>query len=811
MKTLKSLIAIIITIAFVLALNMKIGSAPPIGKFLNPFGGFWNNAESTSAIADKKIRLNGLIDEVTVKYDSLLIPHIFAKNDHDLYMAQGYVTAQHRLWQMEFQTHAAAGRLSEILGENPGILKYDRLQRRQGMVFGAKNSFSEMSKDKESHDAVVAYSKGVNAYINSLSGKNLPIEYKLLDYKPEAWTPIKSAILLKYMAKDLAGRDYDLENTNLYNMLGKDVFELLFPIMEHGTDPIIPNGTKWDFEPLPVDSTQLEVPDDMITEIMEMPDPRNGSNNWAVSGKKTKNGNAILSGDPHLHLSLPSIWFAMQLNTPEMNTMGVTLPGALGIIIGFNDSIAWSETNSRRDVRDWYKITFEDDKQETYLLDGKWLKTTKVIEEIKIKGAKTFYDTVVYTHHGPVVYDKHFLSETKKNNYALRWVAHEASNEQLAFLKLNKAKNYDDYVDALQHYQCPAQNFVFASTAGDIAIWVTGKYPLKWEHQGQFLMDGSKSENDWQGFIPFKHGAQIKNPTREFVSSANQFSADSTYPYFLYDGNFEHYRNRRINQQLSKMNNIIPKDMMSLQNDNYNLRAAESLPLMLTGFSKDHFDTEQLAYFDKIKSWDYMNNPNSKGATIYKIWWREFRNLLWDEFESEGNSLRRPSMAQTIYLMKNNPNLRFADVKDTPAKETFFDVLLESFKTACTVLDEWKIENDTNYSWGKYKNTRIDHLIPTLKPFSFTGINNGGGASVVNATGTTHGPSWRMVVELEKNNVKAWAVYPGGQSGNPGSPFYDNYVNTWGNGEYFPLQFMNNMQEENKAIIYTETFNSVEK
>ena len=808
MKTLKSLIAVIITIAFIIALNMKIGSAPPIGKFLNPFSGFWNNAESKPSISDNKINLNGLIDKVIVKYDSLLIPHIFAKNDHDLYMAQGYVTAQHRLWQMEFQTHAAAGRLSEILGDIPGVLKFDRLQRRQGMVFGAKNSFSEMSKDKKSNDAVMAYSAGVNAYINSLSDKNLPIEYKLLDYKPEAWTPIKSALLLKYMAKDLAGRDYDLENTNVYNMLGKDIFELLFPIMENGTEPIIPNGTKWDFEPLLTDSTQLEIPNDMITKIMEMPDPRNGSNNWAVSGKKTKNGHAILSGDPHLHLSLPSIWFAMQLNTPEINTMGVTLPGALGIIIGFNDSIAWSETNSRRDVRDWYKITFEDDKRETYLLDGKWLQTKKVIEEIKVKGAENFYDTVVYTHHGPVVYDAHFLSETKKNNYALRWVAHESSNEQLAFLKLNKANNYDDYVDALKHYQCPAQNFVFASTAGDIAIWVTGKYPLKWEHQGEFLMDGSKSMNDWQGFIPFEHSAQIKNPRREFVSSANQFSADSTYPYFAYDGNFEHYRNRRINQQLSEMNNILPKDMMSLQNDNYNLRAAESLPTMLTGFSKDHFDTEQLAYFNKIKNWDYMNSPNSKGATIYKVWWREFRNLLWDEFESENGSLRRPSMAQTIYLMKNNPLLKFADVIDTPAKENFFDILLESFKTACGKLDEWKAENDTNYSWAKYKNTRIDHLIPTLKPFSFTGINNGGGSSVVNATGTTHGPSWRMVVELEKNNVKAWAVYPGGQSGNPGSPYYDNYVNTWGVGAYYPLQFMHDAEKENKAIIYTDTFNT---
>ncbi len=811
MKILKSFIVIIITIVFVLALNMKIDSVPPIGKFLNPFGGFWNNSESTSTIADKKISLNGLIDEVTVKYDSLLIPHIFAKNDHDLYMAQGYVTAQHRLWQMEFQTHAAAGRLSEILGENPSILKYDRLQRRQGMVFGAKKSFSAMSKDKESHDAVVAYTKGVNAYINSLSDKKLPIEYKLLDYKPEAWTSLKSALLLKYMAKDLAGRDYDLENTNVYNMLGKEMFELLFPIMEHGTDPIIPNGTKWAFEPLPVDSAILEVPKDMITQIMEMPDSRNGSNNWAVSGKKTKNGHAILSGDPHLHLSLPSIWFAMQLNTPEINTMGVTLPGALGIIIGFNDSIAWSETNSRRDVRDWYKITFKDDKREVYLLDDKWLKTTKVIEEIKVKGAKNFYDTVVYTHHGPVVYDENFLSETKKNNYALRWVAHESSNEQLAFLKLNKAKNYDDYVDALQHYQCPAQNFVFASTAGDIAIWATGKYPLKWKHQGEFLMDGSKSANDWQGFIPFKHGAQIKNPTREFVSSANQFSADSTYPYFAYDGNFEHYRNRRINQRLGEMKNIMPKDMMSLQNDNYNLRAAESLPTMLIGFSKDHFNSEQLAYFNTIKNWNYMNNPNSKGATIYKVWWKEFRNLLWDEFESENGALRRPSMAQTIYLMKNNPSLKFTDVINTPAKENFFDVLLESFKMACTELDTWKTENDDNYSWGKYKNTRIDHLIPTLKPFSFTGINNGGGSSVVNATGTTHGPSWRMVVELEKNNVKAWAVYPGGQSGNPGSPFYDNYVNTWESGEYFPLQFMHDVKKENKAIIYTETFNSVKK
>lgn len=350
MKYLKLLISLVLTIGIFYAFNTKLGPLPPLGKFLNPYSGIWQN-ETDESIAGEVV-IPGLTEMVTVHYDEQMIPHVFAQNDHDLYKAQGYLTAKHRLWQLEFQTYAAAGRLSEIVGK--GALNYDRTERRRGMAFSADRVMSFMEKyDPETLRFVQDYADGVNAYINQLAPEDYPVEYKLLDYKPEAWTPKKTAFLLMYMTKMLAGRDYDLESTNMLRTIGKENFDLLFPDFFDITDPVIPKETDWSF----IDVPQTETPEnyavlDTISETIEKPHPDNGSNNWAVSGAKSVTGNPILANDPHLGLNLPSIWFVMQLSTPEHNSFGATLPGALAVISGFNQHIAWGETNATRDVID---------------------------------------------------------------------------------------------------------------------------------------------------------------------------------------------------------------------------------------------------------------------------------------------------------------------------------------------------------------------------------------------------------------------------------------------------------------------------
>ena len=348
MKKIKLFISALFVLGILYFLNTKIGNVPALGKFLNPVTGIWQN-EKNETISGEVV-IPGLIDKVIVYYDKQMIPHVFAKNDHDLYKAQGYLTAKHRLWQLEFQTHAAAGRLSEILGDI--AINYDRTQRRIGMVYGAEQGMKYMEKyDRETLGFVHDYTDGVNAYINQLDPMNYPVEYKLLDYSPEIWTPKKSALLLMYMTKMLAGRDDDLEYTNVLRLIGMDNFNLLYPDFFDSVDPVIPKQTDWSFIDKPQTSLPLNYAVlDTITETIEKPNPDNGSNNWAISGAKSITGNPILANDPHLGLNLPSIWMMMQLCSPTHNVMGTTIPGALSIISGFNQNIEIGRASCRERV-----------------------------------------------------------------------------------------------------------------------------------------------------------------------------------------------------------------------------------------------------------------------------------------------------------------------------------------------------------------------------------------------------------------------------------------------------------------------------
>lgn len=788
-----------LTIGLTIALNLKIGDVPPLGKFLDPFHGFWQNIETESK-QNSSIELAGLQAEVVLHYDEHLIPHIIAKNDHDLYMAQGYVTAKHRLWQMEFQTYAAAGRVSEIIGEKG--LNFDRLQRRKGMVFGAQNAVKAIMANDTIREAVEAYALGVNAFINTLNYENLPIEYKLLNYKPEQWTTLKTALLLKYMADDLSGWDADLENTNAYHLLGEQRFNFIFPDTLHNTDPVIPKGTPYKFEAVKVDTPGLFIPQITSNELFPKSNPKNGSNNWAVGGSKTNSGNPILANDPHLSLNLPSLWFVMQLTAPGINVMGATLPGALGVIIGFNESIAWGVTNARRDVRDWYALEFKDKDKNEYLFDNKWLKTQKVAEKIKIRGEKPYYDTIVYTHYGPVVYDDNFKGTESKTNFSLRWIAHDLSEEQLTFHLLNRGNNYEDFKTAIQYFSCPAQNFAFASSNGDIAMWVQGKFPLKWPKQGKFLMDGSRIDQEWQGYIPFEHNAHVLNPKQGYVSSANQYPVDKNYPYYVYDGNYEDYRNRRINRKLESMKNITPQDMMTLQNDNFHLKAAESLPMMLDSLDIDQLNEQQKQIYSLLRNWDFFNETESKAATVYEVWWDNLHWMIWDELRSDTLALNTPDDFTTIDIMKHHPTDDFIDIQSTPEKETLTQLIKQSYIDAIASLEKWAENNEKDYKWGNYKGTRLQHLLG-LDPFSIENIQVGGNKGAINAISETQGPSWRMVVELG-DEVKAWGIYPGGQSGNPGSPYYDNFVEKWRKGEYLPLVFLKSASDTS-AVTFTHT------
>ncbi len=792
-----------ITLTLTVLLHNPQGSIPPLGKLLSPKHGFWQNAEEAVINTPENLPVAGLKAPVRISFDEHLIPHIFAQNDEDLYFAQGYVTAFHRLWQMEFQLLATAGRLSEIFGSR--ALEFDRGQRRKGLTYAAHRGLEEWKKDPAMYRLVQAYTKGVNAYIEQLNYSQLPIEYKLLDYSPEPWTEFKCVLLLKEMSDQLSRGDQDLEYTNALSKWGPDTFNLLYPEMLPGVDPIVPRGTRFSFRPKAMTRPEVEFPLPQTAKRIASPNPANGSNSFVVNGNKTADGSVLFANEPDLGLNLPSIWYLAHLNSPTTNVIGGTLPGTPNVIIGFNDSIAFGDTNAGWDFVDWYQITFKNDKREEYQYDDKWLKTQKIVEEIRVSDGDTFYDTIVYTHYGPVVYDRNFQANDEKVNLAMRWIAHDPSMEVKALRDVNLANNFGEFLKAYENYNDPPQNVTVGTAAGDIGIKISGRFAAKWEDQGKFIMDGADSRFEWQGYIPEDHEYLSLNPPRNFVSSANQHPGDSTYPYYDFGGRYEHFRNRRINDRLQVMSNITEKDMMRLQHDNFNYIASDLLPVMLDSLLSDSLQltADERQMIDELRGWDYFNEPESQLATVFELMWDELGNLIWDEFENQPISLSRPGSYTTIYLLRNKPDFEFFDIQSTAQVESPSDIYLLTYRNAREKLARWVEENGPDYAWYKFKNTSVNHLLPPLHPFSVKGVRIGGNHNIVNAASGRHGPSLRLVVKLNSNGTEGWAVYPGSQTGNPGNPTYAGMIDDWATGNYYQLLFSPDIPASHEQIIHT--------
>jgi penicillin amidase len=788
------LFPLIALIILIVAFSTQLFSVPPLGKLLDPFAGLVQNVNEEELSNNKLILTNaGLKDSVQVFFDDRKVPHIYAKNTHDLYFAQGYVTASLRLWQMDFVSYLSAGRLSEIFGME-GFLDYDRKQRRIGMLAASKKSLALIEqKDPETDAILTSYSDGVNAYIKQLDYKKLPLEYKLMDYEPEPWSKLKTVLVMKQMANNLTGYEEDNSMTNILLTLGEEQFNKIFPDLHPHISPVtndpktaVNNSLAYLKKP-----TYLDYGFITANPIVSKNgyNPRLGSNSWAVSGKKTTSGSPILCCDPHLNLTFPCVWLEMQLNAPEVNVYGVSIPGTPAAIIGFNQDIAWGVTNGATDVKDWYKLKINESYTK-YEFDGKWLDLKYEVEEIKRKGESSFYDTVYYTVHGPVVNNKSFPETKEYLNYALRWEVQNPSDEFQTFIKLNKAKNYEDYRTALKGYSCPIQNFVFAGKDNNIAITHQGKMAVKWPGQGKFILDGTLRSHLYTNYIPDDSLPREVNPECNYVFSANQHPTASNYSYY-YNGYYSETRANQINKLLQNENKFDVKKMEAMQLDNTNIFATEVLPVLLKSIRKNKLTDEQKKIIADLSTWNGAYSFNDQHAEFFELWLTNVKDGVWDEFKKIPSYASGPKDYVLLDMIKNDPTNIYFDKQGTSTKENADEIIREAFVTAFTRYDKMKKEGSVK--WSDQNKVSIMHMT-SMEAFSDVNMPSAGFHEAINAMSSDWGPSWRMVVELG-DRPKAYGVYPGGQSGNVGSNYYDNFVKDWINGNYYPLQFYMTQKE----------------
>lgn len=810
------LFALIMTVGLIILmdrpLTIKEQTLPPLGRFFSPQHGYWQQAEPVSMPAfSREIALSEIRDSLQIFLDKDLIPRIFAKNDLDAIFGQGYISAYLRLFQMDISTRATIGRLSEIMGKR--TLEFDLGQRRKGMHEAANRIAETWMQDPDISPYLQAYLDGINSRINELTPGEYPLEYKLIDAVPEPWDAVRLASFYLAMSETLARTAHDLPLSNARNIIGEEAFELLYPDRNPKDSPVYPYHY--------VDSVKVEAVQDTLRQetglskalwgyehFQEASTPGVGSNNWALAPSKTASGHAILANDPHLALTLPSIWLEMQISTPGNTAYGVAFTSMPGIAIGFNQDIAWGFTNGGQDVQDWYEINWTDTDKTRYLLDGKEVKARLHEEIIMVKGlVEPIRDTLRITHWGPVPQLKDSLPNP---DLAMHWLPMHNLDPKMAniFIGVQNSLNLETWRSHIQSFDAPMQNAIYADKRGNIGLKLMGKMPLRNQGSGRLVYDGQVLKNAWSGFVPPEEVPESINPNRGFVSSCNQHSTYSSFPY-SYTGIFEDWRGRYANDQLAAMESASIQDMIALQNDVNSLKAKEGKEVFLRLLDPSRLNSKEAALKSVIDQWEGNYEANHEAPVLFELWIEEIDTMAWDELYVYKDSfpVEIPEKWRLISLMADYPELSWWDIQATPVKEDATDVVTLAFKNAVTALDS--LSREKKHTWGVFKNTTIQH-IARIDAFSATDLNLGGHKSALNAISETNGPSWRFIVELGPE-INAYGIYPGGQSGNPGSSHYRNLIETWQSGQYRSLKAYPTLVAAQGNAIQRFTFTKIGK
>lgn len=750
---------------------------------------------------DGDLRVSGLSAPVTVTRESHGVPAIDAATLEDLFFAQGYVTAQDRLWQMDIVRRAGSGELSEILGDE--TLKFDREQRILGLRAAAERSLAILpARDQAFFNA---YARGVNAYIEEHS-KHLPIEFRILGYAPKPWTPEDSLVIANQMVKDLNYHYfYDaLAREKILAKLGPELTNDLYVNRSwHDHPPTImredlsqPDNTSGSSE----EDDDEDSPDNAVTletaPPVSLPEnqPVNGSNDWVVSGAHTVTGKPLLSNDMHLGHQMPNLWYEAHLHSGALDVAGVTLPGMPYVIVGHNQRIAWGFTNVGPTVTDVYIENFN--AQGAYETPSGWIQPEHRIETIHVKGKPDVSVDVKITRHGPVITE---LVPGESRNLALRWTLYDALH--IPFLDVNTAQNWEEFKKAFSQLDAPGQNVVYADVDGNIAYHATGKVPIRAAGDGSLPVSGADNAHEWTSYIPFDKLPSIYNPPSGVIATANGRITADGYPNSISMEWEAPWRTARIYHVLESGRQFTAADMLELQTDvqsEAELFAAERLVYAVDHASKASARAKQAA--ELMRSWDGRMLAASAAPTITE---KAIHELTWLLLEPKlGPAPSDPEKAAEILSWKTYSwEMRSVWLENIllrrpkrwlPDKYPNYDELLAAAVEAA-VNDPQAPKDLSSWHWGAVNAVQIQHpilgRIPILKHWSGPGVQEQSGSGyTVKAVTVHHGPSERFTANLADLDRSTLNLVTG-QGGNFLSPYYMDQWKAWYEGTTFTLPF----------------------
>jgi penicillin amidase len=690
----------------------------------------------------------GVNQAVRVSFDRLGEPHVAAANQEDLLFAQGYLTAQERMWQMDALRRLAGGDLCEIVGV--AALESDQEVRRLRMRRIAEEAAVSMPAGDRAEFA--AYARGVNAYLDSHRGR-LPLEFTLLGYDPRPWSTVDSILIALHMFRNLT-TSYPDDLLKQRMLAGGDRarVEFLFPVRTGGE---MPPGT-----PLPAGEEQP------------------GSNAWAIAGTHTASGKPLVSNDMHLEFSIPGVWYLVHLRSPGLNVAGVSLPGVPGVIVGHNERIAWGVTNMHYDVQDLY-IEKIDDRTGRYEYRGQILQARAEREIIRIKNDRPLELLHWVTVHGPV-------RPEGKLRLALHWVAADPGTFQFPFLEVNRARNWQEFTKAISRFPGPAQNFVYGDVDGNIGYHATGKLPIRKGYAGDTPVDGASGSFEWQGFIPFDQLPMSFNPPDGLIVTANQNPFPPDYPYAVNGIFAPQYRAKQIRNMLTGRSGLRPEDTLAVQKDVYSGFNRYLAGALVAAYDRRGGHPDLADAVALLRVWDGQMDKGRAEPLILSLTFQHLRRAVAEAASPGKGTSYEIQIAPAVIenLLGARPNGWFPDYDDA-LLQSFADAMDEGRRMQGTDVNRW--------AYGMYLELTIAHPIGHRLPlvakyFDVGPVWMSGSSTSVKQTTRRLGPSMRMNADLGDWD-RSLLNLPIGESGHVFSRHYKDQWEAYYNGTSFPMQF----------------------